>query len=96
MPDKLSDMFPDTFIPCNPPLLQVDQVWEQQISGKKLILTKNVLSDGGLRPKITEHLIYLPSEQEGISTDDISLRSQYEQTGTSIFQINWIWWLIVK
>ena len=37
-----------------------------------------MLSDGGLRPKITAHLIYLPSGQEGICADDITPRSQSE------------------
>lgn len=40
-----------------------------------------------MRPKITAHLIYLPSGQEGISTDYITPRSQSE-TGNKTAVVN--------
>lgn len=62
------------------PLQQVDQVLVQQSSGKNWWWLRNDgFSDGGLKPKITAHLICLSSGQEDISTDNIIPRSQNEK-----------------
>lgn len=62
------------------PLQQVDRVLVQQSSGKNWWWLRNDgFSDGGLKPKITAHLICLSSGQEDISTDNIIPRSQNEK-----------------